>query len=147
MFFRRRNAAADDAPDSAPASPPVSPLEREQQQDAAAQLAEVKVLQERLAGLVRQANADGARLPVGAVPTVREIDDVLRPLLAYVERQGASDEPFRFALAPAPGSFTENLPSREGSRNAAQNAERRTGRALALALGSGRCVDRGPWTV
>ena len=62
-------------------------------------------------------------------------------------RQGASDEPFRFALAPAPGSFTENLPSREGSRNAAQNAERRTGRALALALGSGRCVDRGPWTV
>lgn len=55
-------------------------------------------------------------------------------------RQGASDEPYRFALAPAPGSFTENLPSREGSRNAAQNAERRTGRAVDGAW----TVDRGP---
>ncbi|HSP38456.1 MAG TPA: hypothetical protein VLR26_11945 [Frankiaceae bacterium] len=52
-------------------------------------------LQAELAGIVRQANADGGRLPPGAVPTVRDIDDVLRPLLRYVETRSASDEEMR----------------------------------------------------
>ena len=83
MFFRRRNGA--DAPDAA----------SDQQEQAASQLTQVRDLQQRLAGIVAQANRDGGRLPVGAVPTMREIDDVLSPLLDYVERQGASDEEMR----------------------------------------------------
>ncbi len=109
MFFRRRNAAAPDAPDTGEQQT-LSPAEREQQQDAAAQLVAVRDLQERLAGIVLQANADGAKLPVGAVPTLREIDDVLRPLLGYIERQGASAEEMRHLTA----IITEYLPTAFG---------------------------------
>ncbi|WP_345713421.1 hypothetical protein, partial [Kineococcus glutinatus] len=39
-------------------------------------------LEEDLRAVVRRANAAGGRLPDGAVPRIREIEDVLRPLLA-----------------------------------------------------------------
>ena len=44
-------------------------------------------LEEDLRGLVRRVNAAGGRLPDGAVPKVREIEDVLRPLLRRAERR------------------------------------------------------------
>jgi hypothetical protein len=61
--------------------------------------AEARGLQATLAGIVTQANRDGGRLPPGAVPTVRDIDDVLRPLLQYIETRSASDEEMRHLSA------------------------------------------------
>lgn len=49
-------------------------------------------LQGELLALVRRVKAAGGRLPVGAVPLVRAIEDVLRPLLRHVERQPANAE-------------------------------------------------------
>lgn len=91
MFFRRRTTVAD-----APPPAPDQPGPDEQESDVAEQ---ARRLQVELANIVRQANRDGGRLPVGAVPTVRDIDDVLRPLLAYVETRGASDEEMRHLTA------------------------------------------------
>jgi hypothetical protein len=87
VFFRRRSNAAE-------APPPPPPIESadEAEPDVAAQ---ARQLQQELAGIVRQANGDGGRLPAGAVPTVRDIDDVLRPLLSYIETRSASDEEMR----------------------------------------------------
>ncbi|NAZ77194.1 hypothetical protein GTQ99_17450 [Kineococcus sp. T13] len=63
-------------------------------------------LQERLRDVVRTANRNGGRLPDGAVPAVREIEDVLRPLLAHVGRRGAEVE----ALHDLEAIVTEYLP-------------------------------------
>ncbi|WP_432504701.1 hypothetical protein [Kineococcus arenarius] len=52
----------------------------------------VQALQARLRGTVQRANRAGGRLPDGAVPAVREVEDVLRPLLAHVARRGAQVE-------------------------------------------------------
>jgi hypothetical protein len=84
VFFRRRPDAAE-APDA------VDPAEETKSQV----VEQVHTLQEELAGVVRKANANGGRLPAGAVPTVRDIDDVLRPLLGYIDVQSASDEEMR----------------------------------------------------
>jgi hypothetical protein len=92
VFFRRRSNAAESPPPPAPAAGPGD----ESEPDVAAQARE---LQQELAGIVRQANVDGGRLPAGAVPTVRDIDDVLRPLLTYVETRSASDEEMRHLTA------------------------------------------------
>ncbi|MCM3884389.1 hypothetical protein [Frankia sp. R82] len=54
--------------------------------------AQIQRLRAELAALVTRVNADGGRLPPGAVPAVRDLDDILRPLLHYVERQSATDE-------------------------------------------------------
>ena len=88
MFFRRRPRAADAPPTSSADAP--DPAEDEA--DVADQ---ARQLQVTLAGIVQQANRDGGRLPPGAVPTVRDIDDVLRPLLQYIETRSASDEEMR----------------------------------------------------
>jgi hypothetical protein len=90
VFFRRRPTVADAPP------PPSVPDGPEPEQDVARQ---AQQLQTELAGIVRQANRDGGRLPAGAVPTVRDIDDVLRPLLGYVATRGASDEEMRHLTA------------------------------------------------
>ena len=66
-----------------PAPAPVGP---------AAPVDPVVALQERLREVVRTANRHGGRLPDGAVPAVREIEDVLRPLLAHVAKRGAGVE-------------------------------------------------------
>ncbi len=52
----------------------------------------VVALQERLRDVVRTANRNGGRLPDGAVPAVREVEDVLTPLLAHVAKRGADVE-------------------------------------------------------
>ncbi|GAB7191283.1 hypothetical protein NUM3379_19900 [Kineococcus sp. NUM-3379] len=49
-------------------------------------------LQQDLHGLVRRVNAAGGKLPDGAVPLVREIEDVLRPLLERARRRSPSAE-------------------------------------------------------
>jgi hypothetical protein len=90
VFFRRRPSVAEAPPPAQPTGP--EPAEA----DVAAQ---AQQLQTELANIVRQANRDGGRLPVGAVPTVRDIDDVLRPLLGYVATRGASDEEMRHLTA------------------------------------------------
>jgi hypothetical protein len=104
VFFRRRPDADDDEPGT---------------DDAVGQ---VRRLQRELAGIVAQANRDGGRLPAGAVPTVRDIDDVLRPLLRYVEAHSASDEELRHLTA----IIHEYLPQALGDFTAlpAQYAER-----------------------
>jgi hypothetical protein len=94
VFFRRGPDAAVAPRDPAPPDAPGSGAKAEP--DVAGP---VRQLQRELAGIVRQANADGGRLPAGAVPTVRDIDDVLRPLLRYIETRSASDEEMRHLTA------------------------------------------------
>ncbi|HEX4017225.1 MAG TPA: hypothetical protein VHX15_10850 [Frankiaceae bacterium] len=95
MFFRR---GPDTDEHAAPASPGAAkPTEAEAHQ--AAVVTQVRTLREELAGIVTKANADGGRLPAGAVPTVRDIDDVLRPLLDYIEARSASEEEMRHLTA------------------------------------------------
>jgi hypothetical protein len=92
LFHRRRagDGAAEPADGAAPPIPYEDPRARE------AEIArQVQGLESQLAGIVVQANRDGARLPPGAVPTVRDIDDVLRPLLRFVESRGAEAEELR----------------------------------------------------
>lgn len=67
----------------APAPVPVAP---------AAPADPVVGLQNSLRDVVRTANRHGGRLPDGAVPAVRELEDVLRPLLAHVAKRGAAVE-------------------------------------------------------
>ena len=88
MIFRRRS-------DTPPPGPNDSRRGGGGPSDEPATASQIRALQLELADLVRRANADGGRLPPGAVPTVRDIDDVLRPLLRYVERHQASDEELR----------------------------------------------------
>lgn len=64
---------------AAPAAPPV-PLDP------------VEAMQQRLKETVKLANRSGGRLPDGAVPLVRQIEDVLAPLLVHVGRRGAEAE-------------------------------------------------------
>ena len=52
----------------------------------------VAAMQQRLQETVRLANRSGGRLPDGAVPLVRAVEDVLRPLLAHVAKRGAGAE-------------------------------------------------------
>ncbi|WP_432485724.1 hypothetical protein [Kineococcus esterisolvens] len=52
----------------------------------------VQALQARLRETVQRANRAGGRLPDGAVPAVRDVEDVLRPVLAHVARRGAQAE-------------------------------------------------------
>ena len=89
MLFGRR---ARDAP--APTPPPELPPEPDDDVPR-----RCRALGADLAGIVAQADRDGGRLPPGAVPRVRDIDDVLRPLLAYVAERGASDEEMRHLTA------------------------------------------------
>lgn len=93
MFFRR-GSDAERAPDS-----PAKPAPTEAEQHAADVVAQVQKLRGELAGIVKKANADGGKLPAGAVPTVRDIDDVLRPLLNYIEARSASEEEMRHLTA------------------------------------------------
>jgi hypothetical protein len=103
VFFRRRSDAAGDTRNGAAAATEAEPWPADDvsaddvpADDVAGQ---ARQLRRELAGIVTRANADGGRLPPGAVPTVRDIDDVLRPLLRYIERQSASDEEMRHLTA------------------------------------------------
>ncbi len=96
MFFRR---GPDTAENAAPAASPAPAGASEAEQHQAAVVAQVRTLRRELADLVTKANADGGRLPAGAVPTVRDIDDVLRPLLDYIEARSASEEEMRHLTA------------------------------------------------
>jgi hypothetical protein len=94
VFFRRRPAADETPAGAAPASPSTPAAEPEPKFAEPA-----RRLGAKLATIVAQANADGGRLPPGAVPTVRDIDDVLRPLLIYIETRSASEEEMRHLTA------------------------------------------------
>ncbi|WP_205709591.1 hypothetical protein [Kineococcus siccus] len=68
--------------EAAPAPPPVE----------AAPADPVAAMQHELRTVVATVNRAGGKLPDGAVPTVREIGDVLTPLLAHVAKRGADVE-------------------------------------------------------
>lgn len=85
MFRRRRDAAEPGDAQRAPG-----------ELDPRAQTAgRARELAAELATIVEGANREGARLPPGAVPIVRDIDDVLRPLLRYIEARSAQAEELR----------------------------------------------------
>lgn len=94
MIFRRRSDSAGSSANDDPAA--VAGGARGPGDDV---VRPVRQLQRELAELVAGANANGGRLPPGAVPTVRDIDDVLRPLLRYIEVQSASEEEMRYLTA------------------------------------------------
>jgi hypothetical protein len=96
VFFRR---GPDTAEHPASGVPATGGPQTEQEQHEAAVVAQVRTLRQELADIVTKANADGGRLPAGAVPTVRDIDDVLRPLLDYIETRSASEEEMRHLTA------------------------------------------------
>ncbi|SNQ45784.1 conserved hypothetical protein [Frankia canadensis] len=91
MFFRRRSDASQRGPDGSRPADEASARTA----GASAGAEQARRLRHALTEHVTRANADGGRLPPGAVPTVRDIDDVLRPLLGHVERHPASDEALR----------------------------------------------------
>ncbi|MEZ0163960.1 hypothetical protein AB2L27_04170 [Kineococcus sp. LSe6-4] len=82
-WLRIKAAFTGEEVPAAPAPAPVEP---------AAPADPVVALQDRLQEVVRTANRNGGRLPDGAVPAVREVEDVLKPLLAHVAKRGADVE-------------------------------------------------------
>ena len=94
MFFRRRPGDDEAAPNPAPAAAADGAADGEPRFAP-----EARQLRSKLAAIVTQANAAGGRLPPGAVPTIRDIDDVLRPLLVYIETRSASEEEMRHLTA------------------------------------------------
>lgn len=70
-----------DAQGAAPAQAPVAPPAG----------AEAEVLEAELTDLVRRVNKAGGTMPEGGVPAVREVEDVLRPLLRYLRANPATE--------------------------------------------------------
>jgi hypothetical protein len=60
-----------------------------------------------LTQLVRQVNRAGGRMPEGGVPAVREVEDVLRPLLRYLRANPATEA----EMLGVRGIITDYLPS------------------------------------
>jgi len=76
----------------APSAAPVPP-QQDPPPDSAA--SDTDALAADLKALIRRVNAAGGRLPVGAVPAVRAIEDRLRPLLTYLAGQPPRSEVLR----------------------------------------------------
>ncbi|ONH33237.1 hypothetical protein [Pseudofrankia asymbiotica] len=96
MFRRRR--ADDAAGDADPEARRVAGADGPEQ-DEAGITGQVGQLWRELATTVRQANADGGRLPPGVVPIVRDLDDALRPLLEYLRVRPPNGEELRSLTA------------------------------------------------
>jgi len=92
LFRRRRGDDAADAADPAARRPAGAGGPRHEDDETTRQ---VRRLRQELATTVGQANADGDRLPPGAVPIVRDVDDALRPLLEYLQVQPPNGEELR----------------------------------------------------
>jgi hypothetical protein len=60
-----------------------------------------------LTQLVRQVNRAGGRMPEGGVPAVREVEDVLRPLLRYLRANPATEA----EMLGVRGIITDYLPT------------------------------------
>lgn len=78
----------DALPGTAPAPPPADDP-----------VARIEALDDELTRTVRRAKAAGGRLPVAAVPAVREVEDVMVPLLAYLRARPGNPEELRQAAA------------------------------------------------
>lgn len=87
MIFRWRGGGPEAEPGERTPSAGTEPTDQADQ------------LRQELARIVTAANADGGRLPPGAVPTVRDLDDILRPLLGYLQTRPARDEELRYLTA------------------------------------------------
>lgn len=76
----------------APSVTPQPSQPGEQQPNPAPTAAETPAeLQEALTTLIRRVNQAGGRMPEGGVPGVREVEDVLRPLLSYLRTNDATE--------------------------------------------------------
>lgn len=64
-------------------------------------------LEQQLTELVRRVNRAGGTMPEGGVPAVREVEDVLRPLLRYLR----SNPPTAEEMIPVRSTVTDYLPS------------------------------------
>ena len=67
----------------------------------------VEDLEQQLTELVRRVNRAGGTMPEGGVPAVREVEDVLRPLLRYLR----SNPPTAEEMIPVRATVTDYLPS------------------------------------
>lgn len=68
---------------------------------------EPEALEVELTDLVRRVNAAGGTMPEGGVPAVREVEDVLRPLLRYLR----SNPPTEAELIPIRSMVQDYLPT------------------------------------
>lgn len=84
-----RGEERDALPGAAPAPPPAPPADDP--------VARIEALDDELTRTVRRAKAAGGRLPVAAVPAVREVEDVMVPLLAYLRARPGNPEELRQA--------------------------------------------------
>lgn len=94
-FFGRPEPRRNPAPaaPNGPADPALNPAAQPPQQFATAPggSASAAELQTRLTKIVRDVNEAGGRMPEGGVPAVREVEDVLRPLLTYLQANPATE--------------------------------------------------------
>ena len=88
IFARRGPRAGAPLPQAEPA--PVLPA-------ADDPVTKIEALDDELTRTVRRAKAAGGRLPVAAVPAVREVEDVMAPLLTYLRARPGNPEELRQA--------------------------------------------------
>lgn len=73
---------------------------------------EVPALREKLRVLVRRVNAAAGRLPVGAVPEVRDIEDQLVELLGHAEQRSRTGSGFdTYAMVTLAATINDYLPT------------------------------------
>jgi hypothetical protein len=98
LFGREQPApTGSGAPQPVPAEP-AAPIPRSDP---------VEDLEQQLTELVRRVNRAGGTMPEGGVPAVREVEDVLRPLLRYLR----SNPPTAEELITVGAMVTDYLPS------------------------------------
>jgi hypothetical protein len=94
-----------------PAAPPQQPAPQQVPPQAAEQAPPagdpIEELERQLTELVRRVNRAGGTMPEGGVPAVREVEDVLRPLLRYLR----SNPPTAEEMIPVRATVTDYLPS------------------------------------
>ncbi len=89
---RARGLGRGEERDALPGAAPAPPAPR-----ADDPVARIEALDDELTRTVRRAKAAGGRLPVAAVPAVREVEDVMVPLLAYLRARPGNPEELRQA--------------------------------------------------
>lgn len=88
-------------------APPPHPAPQHEPEPPSAPADELGELERSLTELVRRVNRAGGRMPEGGVPAVREVEDVLRPLLQYLRTNPATEA----EMIPVRASVTDYLPT------------------------------------
>ena len=95
-IFARRGRRTDGALPQGRTTPVLDPPAPD---PADGPVARIDALDDELTATVRRAKAAGGRLPVAAVPAVREVEDVMVPLLSYLRARPGNPEELRQATA------------------------------------------------